>query len=70
MRLESVDRYLSHLCEEFSESTAQSENAMIEMMAELEVKFDKLELTVAKMAAGAGGAAVADSGQHGGVQGK
>ena len=38
---------------------------MTRMIAELEVKFDKLELAV-----GAGGAAATDFGQPGGVQGK
>ena len=42
---------------------------MTRMIAKLEVKFDKLEMPVAKMAAGSGGA-ILDSGQHGGIQGK
>ena len=60
-RMELVDIDLSRLREEFLESIYQSEIVMTRMIAELEVKFDKLELPVAKMAAGSGGAA-SDSG--------
>ena len=41
---------------------------MTKMMAELEVRFDKLELAVEKMEAV--GVATTNSGQHGGTQGK
>ena len=44
--------------------------AMTRMIAELEVKFDKLELAEAKMVAGARGKDAAESGKHDGVRGK
>ena len=47
-----MDIYLFRLHEEFMESISQSESAMNKMIAELEVRFDKLELAVAKMVVG------------------
>ena len=41
---------------------------MTRMMEEMEVRFDKLELAVEKMAAG--GVSIANSDQHGGAQAK
>ena len=44
---------------------------MTRMIAEMEVPFDKVELAVAKMAAGGVAAANSEmSAQHGGAQGK
>ena len=54
----------------FLKKISQSEMAMTRMIAELEVKFDKLELEVTKMVAGAGGKYATDFGQHGGFRGK
>ena len=47
-----MNRDISHLHEEFTEYISQSERAMTRMIAELEVRFEKLELEVEKMAAG------------------
>ena len=48
--LETVDRYLSQLRQEFAESISQMEHAMTTILAELEIWFDKLELQVTRMA--------------------
>ena len=46
--LELVDRYLSRLREEFIESISQSKSMVARMVAEMEVRFDKVELEVEK----------------------
>ena len=66
--LELVYRDLSPLHEEFLESISQYECTMTRMTTELEVRFDKLELAVEKMAAR--GVAATKFGHHGGAQGK
>ena len=69
--MEILNRDLSHLREEFAESISQSKSAMTRMIAELEVRFAKLELAVEKMVAGGAAAAnLESSAQKGGVQGK
>ena len=62
-RLEIVDRDMSQLQEEFAHSISQTEQAMTELLAKLEVRFDKLELKVAKME---NSAIPGPSAQHGG----
>ena len=62
-RLEIVDHDMSQLQEEFAHSISQTEQAMTELLAKLEVRFDKLELKVAKME---NSAIPGPSAQHGG----
>ena len=54
----------SSLALSVSEKIYQSEIAMIRMISELEVKFDKLKQAVAKIKACARGAATTNSGQY------
>ena len=71
--MEIVDRDMSQLREELVESISQSEHAMIGMLAKLEIRFDKLELQVAKKMAAENRVVVANSeslAQKGGDQGK
>ena len=62
-RLEIVDRDISQLMEEFTHSISQIEQAMVGIISKLEVKFDKLELKVAKLESSA---FPGSSSQHGG----
>ena len=65
-RLEIVDRDISQLMEEFTHSISQIEQAMVGMIAKLEVKFNKPELKAEKQEIFA---FPSSSSQHG-VQGK
>ena len=48
-RLENVDRDLVFLRKEFKRAVKRSENAVISLMVELEIKVEKLALKVVRM---------------------
>ena len=50
-RLETIDRDMAFLRKEFTRSVSRTENALTGMLAELEIKFEKLELKVVKLEA-------------------
>ena len=62
-RLEIVDRDIVQLRKEFSHSITQTEQAMTGLLADLEIKFEKLELKVAKLESSA---FTGSSSHHGG----
>ena len=49
--LETIDRDMAYLKKEFTRSISRTENALTGMLAELEIKFEKLELKVVKLEA-------------------
>ena len=50
-RLEKTNMDMAHLRKEFTRSISQTENSLTGMLADLEIKFEKLELKVVKLEA-------------------
>ena len=48
-RFDNIYKYMAHVIKECECSIARTENVLTSMLADLEIKFEKMELKVAKL---------------------